>query len=173
MNKGFEVIEAKWLFGFEPERIAVWIHPQSIVHSMVEYIDGSLISQMSLPDMRIPIAYALSYPERMLMNGNRVVPENFRELTFRGVDNEKFPSISLAFSALREGGTMPAVMNGANEVAVRAFLTREIGFTDIVRIVEKVMSIHQSSPAESLESVLESDAWARDKARILINNQEN
>lgn len=173
MNKGFEVIEAKWLFGFDPERISVWIHPQSIVHSMVEYIDGSLISQMSLPDMRIPIAYALSYPERMLMNGNRVVPENFRELTFRGVDNEKFPSISLAFSALREGGTMPAVMNGANEVAVRAFLTREIGFTDIVRIVEKVMSIHQSSPAESLESVLESDAWARDKARILINNQEN
>ncbi len=173
MNKGFEVIEAKWLFGFDPERISVWIHPQSIVHSMVEYIDGSLISQMSLPDMRIPIAYALSYPERMLMNGHRVVPENFRELTFRGVDNEKFPSISLAFSALREGGTMPAVMNGANEVAVRAFLTREIGFTDIVRIVEKVMSIHQSSPAESLESVLESDAWARDKARILINNQEN
>jgi 1-deoxy-D-xylulose-5-phosphate reductoisomerase len=173
MNKGFEVIEAKWLFGFDPERISVWIHPQSIVHSMVEYIDGSLISQMSLPDMRIPIAYALSYPERMFMNGHRVVPENFRELTFRGVDNEKFPSISLAFSALSEGGTMPAVMNGANEVAVRAFLTREIGFTDIVRIVEKVMSIHQSSPAESLESVLESDAWARDKARILIKNQEN
>ena len=173
MNKGFEVIEAKWLFGFDPERISVWIHPQSIVHSMVEYIDGSLISQMSLPDMRIPIAYALSYPERMLMNGHRVVPENFRELTFRGVDNEKFPSISLAFSALREGGTMPAVMNGANEVAVRAFLMREIGFTDIVRIVEKVMSIHQVSPAESLESVLESDAWARDKARILIKNQEN
>lgn len=173
MNKGFEVIEAKWLFGFEPERIAVWIHPQSIVHSMVEYIDGSLISQMSLPDMRIPIAYALSYPERMFMNGRRVVPENFRELTFRGVDNEKFPSISLAFSALGEGGTMPAVMNGANEVAVRAFLTREIGFTDIVRIVEKVMSIHRSSPAESLESVLESDAWARDEARTLIRNQEN
>jgi len=173
MNKGFEVIEAKWLFGFDPERISVWIHPQSIVHSMVEYIDGSLISQMSLPDMRIPIAYALSYPERMFMNGHRVVPENFRELTFRGVDNEKFPSISLAFSALREGGTMPAVMNGANEVAVRAFLMREIGFTDIVRIVEKVMSIHQVSPAESLESVLESDAWARDKARILIKNQEN
>lgn len=173
MNKGFEVIEAKWLFGFDPERISVWIHPQSIVHSMVEYIDGSLISQMSLPDMRIPIAYALSYPERMFMNGHRVMPENFRELTFRGVDNEKFPSISLAFSALREGGTMPAAMNGANEVAVRAFLMREIGFTDIVRIVEKVMSIHQSSPAESLESVLESDAWARDKARILIKNQEN
>ena len=173
MNKGFEVIEAKWLFGFDAERIAVWIHPQSIIHSMVEYIDGSLISQMSLPDMRIPIAYALSYPERMIMNGQRVVPENFRELTFRGVDNEKFPSISLAFSALGEGGTMPAVMNGANEVAVRAFLAREIGFTDIVSIVEKVMNLHRSSPAESLESVLESDAWARDEARTLIRNQEN
>jgi 1-deoxy-D-xylulose-5-phosphate reductoisomerase len=173
MNKGFEVIEAKWLFGFGPERISVWIHPQSIIHSMVEYIDGSLISQMSMPDMRIPIAYALSYPERMFMNGYKVVPENFRELTFREVDNEKFPSISLAFSALREGGTMPSVMNGANEVAVRAFLAREISFTDIVNIVEKVMRLHETRAADSLEAVLESDAWARDKARILIKNQEN
>ncbi len=173
MNKGFEVIEAKWLFGFEPDRISVWIHPQSIVHSMVEYIDGSLISQMSLPDMRIPIAYALSYPERMYMNGHRVAPENFRELTFREVDNEKFPSISLAFESLRAGGTMTAVMNGANEIAVRAFLENEIGFTGIVPVVEKVMSLHRVSEAESLESVLESDAWARDKARTLIKNQEN
>jgi 1-deoxy-D-xylulose-5-phosphate reductoisomerase len=173
MNEGFEVIEAKWLFGFGPERISVWIHPQSIIHSMVEYIDGSLISQMSMPDMRIPIAYALSYPERMFMNGYKVVPENFRELTFREVDNEKFPSISLAFSALREGGTMPSVMNGANEVAVRAFLAREISFTDIVNIVEKVMRLHETRAADSLEAVLESDAWARDKARILIKNQEN
>jgi len=173
MNKGFEVIEARWLFGFEAERISVWIHPQSIVHSMVEYIDGSLISQMSLPDMRIPIAYALSYPERMYMNGHRIEPENFRELSFRDVDTEKFPSISLAFGALREGGTMPAVMNGANEIAVRAFLVREIGFTDIVSIVEKVMSLHPNRPAESLEAVLESDAWAREKARTLIRNREN
>ena len=173
MNKGFEVIEAKWLFGFEPERISVWIHPQSIVHSMVEYIDGSLISQMSVPDMRIPIAYALSYPERIPVNGHRVMPESFRELTFRDVDTKKFPSISLAFSALKEGGTLPAVMNGANEVAVRAFLAREIGFTDIVRIVEMVMSLHETVSARSLESVLESDAWARDKARTLIRNQEN
>jgi len=173
MNKGFEVIEARWLFGFEAERISVWIHPQSIVHSMVEYIDGSLISQMSLPDMRIPIAYALSYPERMHMNGHRVEPESFRELNFRDVDTEKFPAISLAFGALREGGTMPAVMNGANEIAVRAFLLKEIGFTDIVSIVGKVMSIHPNCPAESLESVLESDAWAREKARTLIRNREN
>jgi len=174
MNKGFEVIEARWLFGFDADRISVWIHPQSIIHSMVEYIDGSLISQMSLPDMRIPIAYALSYPERMYMNGHSVVPENFRELSFREVDTEKFPSISLAFGALREGGTMPAVMNGANEIAVRAFLGKEIGFTDIVGIVGKVMSLHSNRPAESLESVLESDSWAREKARtLIIKKREN
>ncbi|MFI5322382.1 MAG: 1-deoxy-D-xylulose-5-phosphate reductoisomerase [Thermodesulfobacteriota bacterium] len=173
MNKGFEVIEAKWLFGFGPEQIDVWIHPQSIVHSMVEYIDGSLISQMSMPDMKIPIAYALSYPERISMNGYMVVPESFRELTFREVDHEKFPSISLAFGAIREGGTMPAVMNGANEVAVRAFLNGETGFTDIVRIVEKVMSLHKTQSASSLEAVLDSDAWARKSALRLIRNQEN
>lgn len=170
MNKGFEVIEAKWLFGFESDRIDVWIHPQSIVHSMVEYIDGSLISQMSKPDMKIPIAYALSYPERISMNGNQVKPESFGELTFLEVDYQKFPSISLAFSALEEGGTLPAVMNGANEVAVRAFLSREIGFTDIVTNVEKVMSLHKTVPADSLEAVVESDAWAREKTRSLIRN---
>ena len=171
MNKGFEVIEARWLFGFGADRISVWIHPQSIIHSMVEYIDGSMISQMSLPDMRIPIAYALSYPARMHMNGHPVVPDNFRELSFREVDTEKFPSISLAFGALREGGTMPAVMNGANEIAVRAFLGKEIGFTDIVGTVEKVMSLHANRPAESLEAVLESDEWAREKARTLIQKR--
>ncbi len=173
MNKGFEVIEARWLFGFDADRISVWIHPQSIIHSMVEYIDGSLISQMSLPDMRIPIAYALSYPERMYMNGHRIEPENFRELSFREVDTAKFPSISLAFGALREGGTMPAVMNGANEIAVRAFLSKEIGFTDIVGIVDKVMSLHSNRPADSLESVLEGDSWARENALTLIKNREN
>jgi 1-deoxy-D-xylulose-5-phosphate reductoisomerase len=173
MNKGFEVIEAKWLFGFGPEKIDVWIHPQSIVHSMVEYIDGSFISQMSMPDMKIPIAYALSYPERIIVNGYKVVPESFRELTFREVDHEKFPSITLAFDAIREGGTMPAVMNGANEVAVHAFLKGETGFTHIVRVVEKVMSLHKNQSADSLQAVLESDAWARESALRLIRDQEN
>jgi len=173
MNKGFEVIEAKWLFGFDQEHISVWIHPQSVIHSMVEYIDGSIISQMSVPDMRIPIAYALSYPERIPVNGYRVIPENFRELTFRDVDTEKFPSIPLAFSALGEGGTMPAVMNGANEVAVRAFLAGETGFGNIVGIVEEVMHLHKTENANSLEAVLESDAWAREKALTLIRNREN
>ncbi len=170
MNKGFEVIEAKWLFGFDPDQISVWIHPQSIVHSMVEYIDGSVISQMGKPDMRIPIAYAISYPERISMNCSSVSPESFSELSFEAVDFEKFPSLSLAFDALREGGTMPSVMNGANEVAVAAFLSEEIGFTGIVTTVGKVLELHKTGPADTLEAVLESDGWARNKARELIGN---
>jgi 1-deoxy-D-xylulose-5-phosphate reductoisomerase len=111
MNKGFEVIEAKWLFGFEADQISVWIHPQSIVHSMVEYIDGSVISQMGSPDMRIPIAFAIAYPERIDMNCNTVSPESFGDLNFQDVDLKQFPALSLAFDALREGGTMPSVLN--------------------------------------------------------------
>ncbi len=170
MNKGFEVIEARWLFGFPAGRISVWIHPQSIVHSMVEYIDGSLISQMSKPDMRIPIAYALTYPGRIELNGGAATPGSFGELTFAEVDREKFPSIPLAFSALEEGGTMPAVMNGANEVAVHEFLSGRLGFTGIVNTVEKVMGLHKTQPADSLEAVLESDAWAREAALAIIGN---
>ena len=170
MNKGFEVIEARWLFGFGAGSISVWIHPQSIVHSMVEYIDGSLISQMSKPDMRIPIAYALTYPGRIELNGGAATPRSFGELTFAEVDREKFPSIPLAFSALEEGGTMPAVMNGANEVAVREFLSGRLGFTGIVNTVEKVMGLHKTQPADSLEAVLESDAWAREAALAIIGN---
>jgi len=170
MNKGFEVIEARWLFGFDADRITVWIHPQSVVHSMVEYIDGSIISQMSMPDMKLPIAYALSYPERISMDGIEVTPERFGELTFFEVDYEKFPSISLAFNALREGGTMPAVMNSANEVAVGAFLSGRTRFTDIVKNVETVMGMHNTLPADSLDAVLESDVWARATAQSLIRN---
>lgn len=170
MNKGFEVIEARWLFGFPAGRISVWIHPQSIVHSMVEYIDGSLISQMSKPDMRIPIAYALTYPGRIELNGHTATPGSFGELTFAEVDREKFPSIPLAFSALEEGGTMPAVMNGANEVAVHEFLSGRLGFTGIVNTVQKVMGLHKTQPADSLEAVLESDAWARETALAIIGN---
>ena len=170
MNKGFEVIEARWLFGFSARSISVWIHPQSIVHSMVEYIDGSLISQMSKPDMRIPIAYALTYPERIELNGHEATPGSFGELTFAEVDPEKFPSIPLAFSALEEGGTMPSVMNGANEVAVHEFLSERLCFTGIVNTVEKVMGLHKTRPADSLEAVLESDAWARETALAIIRN---
>ena len=170
MNKGFEVIEAKWLFGFEPDQISVWIHPQSIVHSMVEYIDGSVISQMGKPDMRIPIAFAISYPERISMNTNPVVPESFGELSFQDVDYSQFPSLSLAFDALREGGTMPSVMNGANEVAVSAFLSGQMKFTGIINTVKKVMDLHKTQPANTLDAVLESDLWARNTAQSLIRN---
>lgn len=170
MNKGFEVIEARWLFGYGADRISVWIHPQSIVHSMVEYIDGSLISQMSKPDMRIPIAYALTYPGRIELDGHEAAPGSFGELTFADVDPEKFPSIPLAFGALEEGGTMPSVMNGANEVAVREFLSERLRFTGIVNTVEKVMGLHKTRPADSLEAVLESDAWARETALAIIRN---
>ncbi|TFG74631.1 MAG: 1-deoxy-D-xylulose-5-phosphate reductoisomerase, partial [Thermodesulfobacteriales bacterium] len=170
MNKGFEVIEAKWLFGFDPEDISVWIHPQSIVHSMVEYIDGSVISQMGKPDMRIPIAFAISYPDRISLNCNTVSPESFGKLSFQDVDFEQFPSLSLAFDALREGGTMPSVMNGANEVAVSAFLSGQMKFTGIVSTVKKVMEVHKTQPANTLDAVLQSDLWARNTAQSLIGN---
>jgi 1-deoxy-D-xylulose-5-phosphate reductoisomerase len=170
MNKGFEVIEAKWLFGFDPEDISVWIHPQSIVHSMVEYIDGSVISQMGKPDMRIPIAFAISYPDRISLNCNTVSPESFGKLSFQDVDFEQFPSLSLAFDALRKGGTMPSVMNGANEVAVSAFLSGQMKFTGIVSTVKKVMEVHKTQPANTLDAVLQSDLWARNIAQSLIEN---
>lgn len=170
MNKGFEVIEAKWLFGVSSEQISVWIHPQSIVHSMVEYIDGSIISQMGRPDMRIPISYALSYPDRTEMQLDTAIPESFGELSFREADFTKFPSLALAFGALEEGGTMPAVMNGANEVAVEAFLSGQIVFTDIVKTVASVMELHVTEPADTLEAVIKTDGWARKKAELLIGN---
>jgi 1-deoxy-D-xylulose-5-phosphate reductoisomerase len=170
MNKGFEVIEAKWLFGFEADQISVWIHPQSIVHSMVEYIDGSVISQMGLPDMRIPIAFAISYPDRIHMNCNTVSPESFGDLNFHDVDLKQFPALSLAFDALREGGTMPSVLNGANEIAVSAFLSRQMKFPGIVSTVKKVMELHDTQPANTLEAVLESDRWAKNTAQSLIAN---
>ncbi len=170
MNKGFEVIEAKWLFGFDSNQISVWIHPQSIVHSMVEYIDGSVISQMGKPDMRIPIAFAISYPQRISMDCNTVSPESFGELSFEPVDYDQFPSLSLAFDALGEGGTMPSVLNGANEVAVSAFLSGQMEFTGIVRTVGKVMELHKTLPANTIDAVLESDDWARNTAQSLIDN---
>lgn len=170
MNKGFEVIEAKWLFGFDPDQISVWIHPQSIIHSMVEYIDGSIISQMGKPDMRIPIAFAISYPDRLCMNCSPVTPGSFGELSFEDVDYEQFPALSLAFDALREGGTMPSVLNGANEVAVAAFLSGQIKFTGIVSTVRKVMELHNKQPATTLDAVLDSDSWAKKTAQSLIEN---
>jgi len=168
MNKGFEVIEAKWLFGIEPDRISVWIHPQSIVHSMVEYIDGSVIAQMSSPDMRIPISYALSYPERMNINGSNASPQKFSELTFEEVNLDRFPALKLAYEAINYGGTTPAVLNAANEIAVDAFLEGRLKFLDILKVVKQVMMQHESLPGESIEEIIGSDNWARTIARSTI-----
>jgi 1-deoxy-D-xylulose-5-phosphate reductoisomerase len=161
MNKGFEVIEAKWLFEMEPSKISVWIHPQSIVHSMVEYIDGSIIAQLSEPDMKIPISYALAYPDRMHINGKVVSPTNFKKLTFEDVRSDKFPALQLAYEAIEEGGTMPAVLNAANEVAVESFLNNELKFPDILTIVRRVMSLHTTLPGDDIDQILETDSWAR------------
>ncbi len=169
MNKGLEVIEAHYLFNLPPERIDVLIHPQSIVHSIVEFIDGSYIAQMSKPDMKGPIAYALSYPERL---HNVMKPIDWNELTtinFFKPDNGTFPSLSLAYQALNAGGTMPTVLNASNEIAVKAFLDEMIGFNDIPVIIKKVMDAHNTQPADEIASILEVDKWARKKTLGEIN----
>ena len=169
INKGFEVIEARWLFDMDVESISVWIHPQSIVHSMVEFIDGSMISQLSIPDMKIPIAYALSYPERLPLDKAEAVPVDYPLLSFEEVDFDKFRGLALAFHAIKEGGTMPAVLNAANEIAVNEFLNKKINYTDIVKIVEKVMEVHKRKDIFSIEDSLSADEWARSEAESLIN----
>lgn len=168
MNKGLEVIEASWLFNIPPERIDVVIHPESIIHSMVEFSDGTIIAQLSRPDMKAPIAYALSYPERL---SDIVEPLNFaslKSLTFEKPDREAFPCLDLAYRAIKEGGTMPAVLNAANEVAVEAFLKEKIGFNDIPSVIERVMQRHSKLPCRSIEEVLEADAWARQEAEEVL-----
>ncbi|MBF0329488.1 MAG: 1-deoxy-D-xylulose-5-phosphate reductoisomerase [Nitrospirae bacterium] len=164
MNKGLEVIEAHHLFGFPAEKVDVLIHSQSIIHSMVEFVDGTFIAQLSRPDMKAPIAYALSYPDRL----ESVIPkmdwETLQSLTFRKPDMETFPCLGLAYDALRDGGTMPAVLNAANEVAVQAFLDRGIGFMEIPVIIKKVMDAHAVKPASDLDGIIEADAWARKNA---------
>ena len=173
MNKGLEVIEASWLFSVPPEKIEIVVHPQSVVHSMVEFRDGSILAQLGVTDMRIPIQYALTYPDRW----NSPLPslDIFRisRLEFLEPDHGKFPCLELAYRALRAGGTMPAVLNAANEVAVEAFLSGAIGFHEISRIIESVMDLHSPQPASSLEAVLTSDAWARKEARALSHSKSS
>lgn len=161
MNKGLEVIEAHWLFGFEPEKIHVAVHPQSIIHSMVEYKDGSVMAQLSSPDMRIPIQLALTWPERAAGNFSKLNLLKCGALTFEEPDMDAFTCLGLAFSALKEGGTMPAVMNGANETAVELFLKGRIGFCDIPRLVENVMQSHVVNTTPDLDDIIEVDKWAR------------
>jgi len=163
MNKGLEVIEAHYLFGMEPDRIKVLIHPQSVVHSIVEFIDGSMIAQLSIPDMKGPIAYAMAWPERL----NNVLKHcdlvQMGPLFFEEPDTKRFPCLRLAYEALKAGGTATAVLNAANEMAVDAFLNGDITFVQIPVIIEKVLSAHSSKPALSIEVVLEADRWAREK----------
>jgi 1-deoxy-D-xylulose-5-phosphate reductoisomerase len=168
MNKGLEVIEAHWLFGVPVERISVHIHPESIIHSMVEYVDGSVIAQMGMPDMKTPIAYALAYPERLPLASPRLDLFRLQKLSFYPPDEEKFPCLRLAFDACRKGSTMPAVLNAANEIAVHAFLKNTIGFYDIPRLIEEVMSSHNPCAKPDLEAILQADAWAREEASKII-----
>ncbi|MBI5969078.1 MAG: 1-deoxy-D-xylulose-5-phosphate reductoisomerase [Deltaproteobacteria bacterium] len=169
MNKGLEVIEAHWLFGIPPAKIEVQIHPQSIVHSMVEYIDGAVIAQMAIPDMRGPIAYALSYPERLDLQLPSLNLFEISKLTFSQVDKERFPALDLAYRALKEGGTMPVVLNAANEVAVEAFLQRRLGFLQISRLISQTMDHHHPTELRSLEEILRVHAWAREEAQQMID----
>ncbi len=158
MNKGLEVIEAHWLFGVPAEQIAIHIHPESIVHSMVEYIDGSVIAQMGIPDMKIPIAYALAYPERLPVEGPPLDLFRLRNLNFYPPDEEKFPCLRLAYEACRRGSTLPAVLNAANEVAVDAFLDGRITFLEIPQVIETVMKSHRVAPSLTLEAILKADS---------------
>jgi len=160
MNKGLEVIEARWLFDVPIDRIDVVVHPQSIVHSCVELVDGSILAHLGPTDMRIPIQYALLYPRRMPSPVRRLSLADVRQLTFELPDRERFPALELAYEAARQGGTMPAVLNAANEVAVQLFLQRRIGFLDIPRLVERAMADHEPQAA-TLENVLAADRWAR------------
>jgi len=164
MNKGLEVIEAKWLFDLETDQINILIHPESIVHSMVEYMDGSVIAQMGIPDMITPISYTLSYPEHLETNLPPLKLEEIGKLSFFEPDKSKFKCLALAIRALETGESMPAVLNGANEIAVDAFLKEKIDFLMIPDIIEKTMNAHNVHPVLSLESVLEADRWARKTA---------
>ena len=164
MNKGLEVIEAGWLFGFSADRISVAVHPQSIVHSMIEMVDGSIIAQLGVTDMRLMIQYALTYPDRLPTELPDLSWEKLARLEFFEPDMIRFPCLRLAYDAMREGGTMPAALSAANEVAVAAFLNREIKFMDIPRITEGTMEAHATQPCESIEAVLEADRWARERA---------
>ncbi len=168
MNKGLEVIEAKWLFNLDIENIDALIHPQSIIHSMIELIDGSVLAQMGIPDMRIPIAYALTYPERIINNFPSLNLLKTEKLEFYKPDTKKFPCLRLAYEAGISGGTTPAVLNAANEIAVTAFLEQKINFVDLPQIIDKVLTAHVCEKDPSLESILDADCWARRKTTEIL-----
>lgn len=169
MNKGLEVIEAKWLFDVDTDQIEVMVHPQSIVHSMVAFRDGSLLAQLGIPDMQGAIAYALSYPQRLPLQQPLPNLVDMHALTFRAPDVERFGCLKLAIDACRTGGTMPAVLNAANEVAVQAFLSEKIGFTAIYAVIDATLEEHTPVRTPDLQAILHADTWARRTAQIKVD----
>lgn len=167
MNKGLEVIEAKWLFDVSLEQIEVLVHPQSIIHSMVGYEDGAVIAQLGLPDMKVPIQYALTYPKRLLNSFPKIDFLEYCNLTFEKPKIDKFPCLGLAYRAIKTGGTLPTVLNAANEIAVGRFIEREINFTDIPRLIEMAMDAYNVKYNYTLEDVLKADSWAREYTKNL------
>jgi 1-deoxy-D-xylulose-5-phosphate reductoisomerase len=169
MNKGLEVIEARWLFDFPADMIDVHIHPESIIHSLVEYRDGAVMAQLGVPDMKLPIAYALSWPERLPLAQQPLDLCKVGQLTFSEPDMNRFSCLGLAYEALARGGTVPAVMNAANEIAVDAFLKNQLSFLGIPQVIEQVMSHHQREDITTVDWVLKADLWGRHEAKELIN----
>jgi 1-deoxy-D-xylulose-5-phosphate reductoisomerase len=172
MNKGLEVIEAHWLFNAPADAIEVVVHPQSVIHSLVQYVDGSVLAQLGNPDMRTPIAYAMAYPERIDAGVAPLDLFKVAQLNFAAPDFERFPCLALAYQALRAGGTAPALMNAANEVAVAAFLERKISFLAIPRLIEEVLAALPAQPVRTLEDVLEADRAARAAAQAAMRRLE-
>jgi 1-deoxy-D-xylulose-5-phosphate reductoisomerase len=161
MNKGLEAIEARWLFDLAMDQIDILVHPESIIHSMVEYMDGSVIAQLGIPDMITPISYALSYPRHIKTNLPPLRLEEVKKLTFDKPDMDRFRCLSLALQAIEAGGSVPAVMNGANEVAVESFLGGRIGFLQIPALIQRTMEAHNPFQPDGIEAIMEADAWAR------------
>ncbi len=168
MNKGLEVMEARWLFDIPMHQIEVLIHRESIIHSLVEYRDGSVIAQLGCPDMRTPISYAMNYPERMPLDLPSLDLAAIGKLTFHKPDHDRFPCLGLGYEALRTGGTMPATLNAANEIAVAAYLDGGIGFQDIPEVIRSTMEAHRTQDVTNLEQALEADRWAREKSGSLV-----
>ena len=169
MNKGFEMIEAKWLFGVTPEQIQVVVHPQSVIHSMVQFEDGAVIAQLGIPDMKLPISYAFSYPKRLHCKALRLDFTRYATLTFEEPDMERFRNLAFAFDAVRKGGNMPCILNAANEVVVAAFLRDEIGFLQMSDVIEKTMAKATFIPVPSYEDYVATDAEARKIAEQFFN----
>ena len=172
MNKGLEVIEAHWLFNIPIEKIVVQIHPQSVVHSMVKYIDGSIIAQMGIADMRIPISYALSFPHRLPLDLPPLDLSRIGGLTFFPPDPERFPCLRLAYRSLEIGETMPAILNAANEIAVNAFLEGSLKFTGVPLLLQRVMEEHEVKSVHTIEDILRADQWARERSKAILEGRK-